>query len=81
MVLCVLIPKNAVPFIYIQCVQIGMGGWMGGGDSNTRVYCRVIMCIKWSKLNSVDKQETEKLYLNNSICTSAHNKVNLKGKY
>jgi len=26
MVLSVLIPKNAVPFIYNQCVQIGMGG-------------------------------------------------------
>lgn len=25
MVLSVLIPKNAVPFIYNQCVQIGMG--------------------------------------------------------
>jgi len=26
MVLYALIPKNAVPFIYNQCVQIGMGG-------------------------------------------------------
>jgi len=75
MVLSALIPKNAVPFIYNQCVQIGMGG-----DSNTAVYCVVFMCIKWSKLNSADNQETEK-YLNNSICTSAHNKVILKGKY
>lgn len=41
MVLSVLISKKAVPFIYNQCVQIGMGG-----DSNTAVYCTVIMCIK-----------------------------------